>query len=247
VRNSLRLALGGAVLLTLAMSGVAQAAHYSLFGDASIVTGGNPGNAAQLRSDVTVAPGYGGVDVSPADPIAWSDLGTLSYDFNVTNDSCGGGSPRFVLGIDTNGDGSSDGEVVVHAGPSPTFTGCAAGWQSTGNLIGNNDAGRYDYSFIGGSPFSTYSAAPASVQNGSVVEAYIVVDSSWSVPATGGDGEVTILVDNINVDSHLTTFEPNVPSSKDDCKNGGWMSLERADSTTFKNQGDCIQYFNTGK
>lgn len=39
----------------------------------------------------------------------------------------------------------------------------------------------------------------------------------------------------------------NVPASKDQCKNGGWMTSVRADGSTFKNQGDCIQYVNTGK
>ena len=33
------------------------------------------------------------------------------------------------------------------------------------------------------------------------------------------------------------------PTTKDQCKNGGWMNW----SPRFKNQGDCIQYFNTGK
>ena len=33
---------------------------------------------------------------------------------------------------------------------------------------------------------------------------------------------------------------------KDDCKNGGWQSLTRADGSPFKNQGDCIQYTNKG-
>jgi hypothetical protein len=34
---------------------------------------------------------------------------------------------------------------------------------------------------------------------------------------------------------------------KNDCKNDGWQSMTREDGTTFNNQGDCIQYFNTGK
>jgi hypothetical protein len=37
-----------------------------------------------------------------------------------------------------------------------------------------------------------------------------------------------------------------VPASRDACKNGGWQSLY-GNSGPFKNQGDCIQYFNTGK
>lgn len=39
----------------------------------------------------------------------------------------------------------------------------------------------------------------------------------------------------------------NVPTNKNQCKDGGWMTLVRADGSTFKNQGDCIQYVNTGK
>lgn len=38
-----------------------------------------------------------------------------------------------------------------------------------------------------------------------------------------------------------------VATNKDGCKDGGWQSLSRADGSSFKNQGDCIQYANTGK
>ena len=43
------------------------------------------------------------------------------------------------------------------------------------------------------------------------------------------------------------TPTPNVPTNKAQCKKGGWRNLQRADGTSFKNQGDCIQYVNTGK
>lgn len=36
-------------------------------------------------------------------------------------------------------------------------------------------------------------------------------------------------------------------TTKDGCKNNGWQSLSRAGGSPFKNQGDCIQYVNTGK
>src|SRR6185369_14902252 len=35
--------------------------------------------------------------------------------------------------------------------------------------------------------------------------------------------------------------------NKDQCKGNGWQILRRANNTPFKNQGDCIQYVNTGK
>ena len=31
------------------------------------------------------------------------------------------------------------------------------------------------------------------------------------------------------------------------CKEGGWDSIFRGNGGVFKNQGDCIQYVNTGK
>jgi hypothetical protein len=34
------------------------------------------------------------------------------------------------------------------------------------------------------------------------------------------------------------------PSSRDDCKNGGWREMARADGTPFKNQGECVSYVN---
>ncbi len=39
----------------------------------------------------------------------------------------------------------------------------------------------------------------------------------------------------------------NVPTTANQCKNGGWQTRTRADGSIFSNQGDCIQYVNTGK
>ena len=42
-------------------------------------------------------------------------------------------------------------------------------------------------------------------------------------------------------------FEPYaIATSKDACKDGGWMTLHRADGSSFSNQGDCVSYVNTG-
>jgi hypothetical protein len=45
----------------------------------------------------------------------------------------------------------------------------------------------------------------------------------------------------------VVTFAPTLPATKDQCKDDGWKNVRRADGSTFKNQGDCIQYVNTGK
>jgi hypothetical protein len=39
----------------------------------------------------------------------------------------------------------------------------------------------------------------------------------------------------------------DLATKKDECKKGGWAEMTRADGSSFKNQGDCIQYVNTGK
>lgn len=220
---------------------------YTLFGDASLVSPGNASDTAvELVSDVQTegAAGYSGVDFEVPDDTSWNELTNLSTDYNVTDDDCGAGSPRFQLNVDTNNDGTSDGNVHVAIGPSPSFTECAAGWQSTGNLIGNEDAGRYDYSQFGGSPFTTYSNAPASVTAGEVVGIQLVVDSGWSEQAANGtDGEQTVLADNVAINTETETFEteePEMPATKDDCKKGGWQEFG-----VFKNQGDCVSWVAT--
>ena len=58
---------------------------------------------------------------------------------------------------------------------------------------------------------------------------------------TSGNG---LFFDDVVVDNAVYALEPQ---SKDDCMDGGWEGFVRADGTDFKNQGDCIQYFNTGK
>jgi len=38
-----------------------------------------------------------------------------------------------------------------------------------------------------------------------------------------------------------------VATNKNQCKNGGWQTLFRANGTPFKNQGDCVSYTQNGK
>lgn len=58
---------------------------------------------------------------------------------------------------------------------------------------------------------------------------------------TGGfDGNVDALTIGVNGADTTYNFEA-VPTSMDDCKNGGWEAFG------FKNQGQCIKFVNTGK
>jgi hypothetical protein len=239
-----RTALVSLVLASLAVQGSAAmaATDYTLQGDATIVAGGNPGNAAQLRSDADSVFGLVDFDVSG---LTFAQLTELATDFNVTNDQCGGGSPRFQINVQT---ASGTENIFVYLGPSPTFTGCApATWQSSGNLIGNNDACRWDTSQLAaGTQCSTYTAALASFGTLPITGIQLVVDAGWSAVASVNDGEQTVLVDNVRINGDVITFDEGVePGDKEKCKKGGWMDFT-ASPGPFKNQGDCVSYFATG-
>jgi hypothetical protein len=52
----------------------------------------------------------------------------------------------------------------------------------------------------------------------------------------------------INGNDVVYDFEPFVVATqKEACMSGGWQTLQRADGSAFNNQGDCIQYVNTGQ
>jgi hypothetical protein len=74
----------------------------------------------------------------------------------------------------------------------------------------------------------------------------------FGVNQGGGNDGLIANVDALRLgtsDSCVTyDFEPyRVATTKDACKNGGWQSARRADGSTFKNQGQCVSYVETGK
>lgn len=217
MRKTLSLATAAIAFSSFALSAFAAGATYTLFGDATPVGGGT----VQLRSDATVAPGYGGMTFDVPAGLTFADLTTLSAEFNVTDDDCVGGSPRFYVTLDTDNDGNADGHVFVYLGPLPSYTGCTpATWESSGNLLDGSrpvDSGQ----LAGGTFYDPYASALTKYGTASVLGIGLVVDSSWAF----GDGEQTVLVRNIVV---------NGATTKDQCKNGGWKDLG------YKNQGHCV-------
>jgi hypothetical protein len=194
--------------VSLAIVPASGAVPWSAFGDATASRQDGAPNpwAVTLRSAGDGA-GFGGIAFQPTTRLTFAEVTTLSADFNVTDDDCGGGSPRFQLNLDTDADGDRDGNIFVALGPSPNFTGCALGWQSTGNLIGNTDHGRYDASQVGGSAFGTYEDALNAAGDAHVLGIQLVVDASWFF----GDGEQTVLVDNVQVNEHKLTARGFLP------------------------------------
>jgi hypothetical protein len=227
-----------AVVAVLLFATVAFAATYSLFGDAEIVSpGNNSPHAVQLRSDDD--PGFGGIDFDVPAETTFADLDSLATDYKFIEGSCGGGAPRFQVNVEDPISGDT-GNIFVYIGPPPNYTGCPQNvWQSTGDLLeGVNpiDTTQLDL----GTFYDPYTAALLKYGSYIVTGVQLVTDGGWAV-----GGVQTVHVDNVNIDGTVYTFDQ--PISKDDCKNGGWQTLTREDGTKFKNQGDCIQYVNTGK
>jgi hypothetical protein len=92
----------------------------------------------------------------------------------------------------------------------------------------------------GGAPFYTLAPLKTACPNAVVVKFGVNI----------GSNNPSYDVESDLVDFNGTTynFEPyEVAKDKGDCKDAGWKDVKRADGSSFKNQGDCIQYVNTGK
>lgn len=190
----------------LGFTAVSVFAAYSLFDDASIVSGGNPGNAAQAVSDAS--PGWGGVDFDDANGTTFASLTHLSADVNVTDDNCGGGSPRFSISVDTNGDNIHDGNIFIYFGDVPNFNTCTPNtWVNTGELIGATDT-RFDLTQLGGPFYGTYTDTTSLVGSATILGISLVADGGWNSVASGDDGEQTILFDNVVINNATYDFKP---------------------------------------
>lgn len=115
----------------------------------------------------------------PNHTLRFKDLNTLSTDYRRWNGDCGGGSPRFEIGLDTNGDGELDGRIFVHLGPLYDFTNCAYEWQSTGNFIWLGGDYRWDLTQFNGLFYGSYRDAISQLGEAIICYIILVVDGSW--------------------------------------------------------------------
>jgi hypothetical protein len=191
-------------VLGLAFSGSALAADPTTFGGATIDDG-----VAKLVSDTSVAntpnDDFSGISLPLSAGLTLAQITQLSADFNVTDDDCAGGSPRFVVNY------SAGQSFSVYFGPSPNFTGCMPNsWLSTGNLVGTAEALRVDTSHLpGGSVNSTWAQALALVGNQPITSINLIVDSSWKF----ADLEQTVLVKSVKLNNE-TFLVPKAEKAK---------------------------------
>jgi hypothetical protein len=140
----------------------------------------------------------GGLNRIPADMIRVKYLDhQLEFKYFFRDRSCGGGSPREVVVIDVDGQGT-DRDLVLdgHVGLPPSFTGCPAGSWQFQDLT--DDLPRWDVRALtpGSQPEGTqpnvyipWDAAEAAVTaafpNHKVILLRLVDDSGWFPPAAG--------------------------------------------------------------
>lgn len=218
------------VLLTVVGGLLLAAATASATGITSSLFGGavNEQTDVKLVSDLTdtsTANDFSGISFTLPAGTTFADLTQLSAEFNPTIGGCGGGSPRFSLEL------SSGKNVFVYLGPSPNFTGCALNtWQSSGNLIGNNDTGRYDTSQVqAGTQSNTYAGALALIGSQQVTKIDLVVDGGWFF----NPKMQTVLVRNVQINGQ-TFFAPTNANAKAAAQKACRAELKSLGRTAFE-------------
>ena len=196
-----KLLLLAVAALALATAAPALAADPATSGSATIAN--NVGTLVSNTSTAnTPADDFGAITFPIASGLTLAQITQLSAEFNVTDDDCGGGSPRFVISYGANKN------VVVALGPAPTFTGCAQNtWISTGNLVGTSDACRVDTSQISsGTQCTTWAAAVALLGSQPISSISFVVDGGWS--QTDKEQTVQVRTVKLNNETFLTATKP---------------------------------------
>lgn len=203
----------------------------------TIATGESPAWAFQetSKNDPTKPYGVTGGNIyyRPLVPTTWAQISQLSLDWKAVT-PWGGGSPRISIAVDVDGDGvfrpyyaappGGDGWFFVFILDGyPKFYGEAAGWQNTGNLIGNNSPSLYDTGQIhvdldnngqwDGKTTDNYAHSLAMVGDKQVFALQIVTDGGWFVPRYGIEEQV-VWINNYTVNSDvLTAHAPLTPNT----------------------------------
>jgi hypothetical protein len=187
------------------------------------------GTGATLDNSVAVGSGdYSGVyfKTSSLSGMPLSQVSDLSFTYTGIPTA---GSPRISLPIDTNGDGTTDFYAFIGAFYCNDGAGLVDPMHDTTCTI-----------FYTGGPVA------GDANWATFVAAHPTWTVSSSVPFIIADDAGLWTVDNVHLGAAAVDHGKG-HGNKDDCKKGGWATMSRADGSSFTNQGDCIQYANTGK
>jgi hypothetical protein len=142
--------------------------------------------------NTSTADDFSGIAIPVESGLTFGEIHRLSTTFNVTDDDCGAGSPRFQIRV-----GGKN--VFVALGPAGTLTGCAKNtWLHSGDLTEATAAEcRVDTSqFAAGTQCNSWAGAVALLGSQRVESISLVVDASWagSTNPAFADKEQTVLV-----------------------------------------------------
>jgi len=129
-------------------------------------------------------------------------------------------------------------------GEGPIVTGTWQKWDVNSGLFWSTRTVTCSNGTIAGSPGgpAVYTLTQIKTACPNAVVAAFGVDVGSNNPG------YNVETDLVNFNGTTYDFEPfTVASNKDQCKDGGWQTAHRADGSTFKNQGDCVSYTNTGR
>jgi hypothetical protein len=173
----------------------------------------------------------------PGMPLAAASVISFTY-AAAAGTTASGGSPRISIGIDENANGTRESYAFVDT------LGCNNGSPDNGTLSFSD---------------TTCTVSYTGPDVGDVAESWVnwaafaAGHPTWTISENTVDDVPFVVVDQpglwtvSNVQLGQAADDEDVATKKDDCKKGGWADLTRADGSSFKNQGDCIQYVNTGK
>lgn len=130
--------------------------------------------------------------------------------------------------------GISDAQTVVAGSGLNTFTLAQPLPVQPGDLLGLRITG-----FAGCSTFTANFTGDAYME---------ALNTPSPSPGSTSAFQFAIHGFELNVAATLTEAAPPpppTPSTKDDCKDGGWQQLSDGSGTPFKNEGDCVSYVAT--
>jgi len=183
-------------------------------------------------------------------PIA--SVNSISYDFKIGSGGVDTDEEQFYMNVYANFGVSADDKFYDCRYNVVPIVGSTAGFTT----VTFDPTLAYPVTTRGGASASPYTcpAIPADMDllsAGSNIRAFALNVGDTSASDVGLDGYLDNVV--VNLDGDVTTYDldpvppPPVATSKDECKKGGWQTVFRSDGSAFKNQGDCMQYVNTGK
>jgi hypothetical protein len=217
-------------------------------GSVQFSVGANGDGAAEIRNT-----DYSGTKLS--------ELTALSYSTYVQQGGSGGQAPYLILNIDLDNNGTVDdqlffepvyqsgtygGDTVPNQCGTNPFCVAVGQWQTWDALVGgwwSLNAGTF------GPPLTTLASYAAANPDATIVNSSNGLGGVRIVTGFGAGawdnfvGNADAFVIGVNCENTTYNFEAE-PSNAEHCKKGGWS---RFTSPTFKNQGQCVQYVNTGK